>query len=84
MFKYKIAISKNFLIAICCISFILFAIGSVNAIDLNENNSNFDSQTIGITVNGNYGLNAIDNHYTYGSRICSDLWSGGNNTYEFN
>ena len=60
MFKYKIAISKNFLIAICCISFILFAIGSVNAIDLNENNSNFDSQTIGITVNGNYGLNAID------------------------
>ena len=35
-------------------------------------------------LDSKYGLNAIDNHYTYGSRICSDLWSGGNNTYEFN
>ena len=35
-------------------------------------------------LDSKYGLNAIDNHYTYGSRICSDLWGGGNNTYEFN
>ena len=31
-----------------------------------------------------YGLNAIDNHYTYDSRICSDLYNKGNNIYEFN
>ena len=36
MFKNKIAISKNFLIAICFISLILFAINNVSAFDLNE------------------------------------------------
>ena len=43
MFKNKIAISKNFLIAICFISLILFAVNTVNAIDLNDDVSNDDA-----------------------------------------
>ena len=55
MFKNKIAISKNFLIAICFISLILFAVNTVNAVDLNDT-SNVD--TIGIEASGS--INAID------------------------
>jgi hypothetical protein len=29
-------------------------------------------------------LNAIDNHFTYGARICSDLYNVGNDVYGFN
>ena len=56
MFKNKIAISKNFLIAICFISLILFAVNTVNAIDLNDVVSCGD--TLGIEANS--GINAID------------------------
>ena len=56
MFKNKIAISKNFLIAICFISLILFAVNAVNAIDLNDNMS--DGNTLGIEASN--GINAID------------------------
>ena len=56
MFKNKIAISKNFLIAICFISLILFAVNTVNAIDLNDVVSCGD--TLGIESNS--GINAID------------------------
>ena len=36
-------------------------------------------------LDSKYGLNAIDNHYTYRSHICSDLWyNTGNDTYAFN
>ena len=56
MFKNKIAISKNFLIAICFISLILFAVTSVDAIELNESYPD----EIGLGADGNYNLNAID------------------------
>ncbi|MBQ9025896.1 MAG: hypothetical protein IJ104_05925 [Methanobrevibacter sp.] len=58
MFKNKIAISKNFLIAICFVSLILFAVTSVDAFELDESYSGADS--IGFETNGNYNLNAID------------------------
>ena len=56
MFKNKIAISKNFLIAICFISLILFAVNTVNAIDLNDSVS--DGNALGIESSN--GINAID------------------------
>ena len=56
MFENKIAISKNFLIAICFISFILLAINNVNAIELNDTPNTID--TIGNEVNGD--ITAID------------------------
>ena len=56
MFKNKIAISKNFLIAICFISLILFAVNTVNAIDLNDDVSNDDA----LGIKSSNGINAID------------------------
>ncbi|WP_296887260.1 hypothetical protein [uncultured Methanobrevibacter sp.] len=56
MLENKIAISKNFLIAICFISFVLFAVNTVNAIELNDTSNTIDM--IGSEANG--GINAID------------------------
>ena len=56
MFKNKIAISKNFLIAICFISLILFAVNTVNAMDLNDTSNGVD--TLAIEASGS--INAID------------------------
>lgn len=35
-------------------------------------------------LDSKYELDAIDNHYVYNTRICSDLYNRGNNIYEFN
>uniref|UniRef100_UPI00388E38F2 DUF11 domain-containing protein n=1 Tax=Methanobrevibacter sp. TaxID=66852 RepID=UPI00388E38F2 len=59
MFKNKIAISKNFLIAICFISLILFAVNNVDAMELNDSNPDC-VDTMGIEVDGINTLNAID------------------------
>ena len=56
MLENKIAISKNFLIAICFISFVLFAVNAVNAIELNDTSNNVDM----IDSEANGGINAID------------------------
>ena len=56
MFKNKIAISKNFLIAICFISLILFAVNTVNAMDLNDTSNSVD--TLAVEASGS--INAID------------------------
>ncbi|WP_407430784.1 hypothetical protein [Methanobrevibacter sp.] len=56
MLENKIAISKNFLIAICFISFVLFAVNTVNAIELNDTPNNINM--VGSEVND--GINAID------------------------
>ena len=43
-----------------------------------------DLATIIQQLDTKYGLTAIDNHYTYHTHICSDLYNKGNNIYEFN
>ena len=35
-------------------------------------------------LDSKYSLNAIDNHFTSGARICSDLYNVGNGVYGFN
>ena len=56
MFENKIAISKNFLIAICFISLFLCVINCVNALDLNDTSDTINM--IGSEANGD--VNAID------------------------
>ena len=44
-----------------------------------------DLATIIQQLDTKYGLNAIDDHYTYRTHICSDLWyNTGSDTYGFN
>ena len=72
MFKNKIAISKNFLIAICFISLLLFAINNVNAMDLNGTSN--DGDTLSIEASGS--INAIDKDKLGNSQ--QDILSQGN------
>ena len=55
MFKDKIAISKNFLIAICFLSLILFAVNNVNAMELNDTFTD-----VGVSHEASGSINAID------------------------
>ena len=72
MFKNKIAISKNFLIAVCFISLILFAINNVNAMDLNDTSTGADA----LGVEADCSINAIDEDKLGNSQ--QDILSQGN------
>ena len=74
MFKNKIAIRKNFLVTLCFILLLLFAVNAVPAMEMDESNGNCGIDTID---NGNYGINAIDED-KLGNSQQQDVLSAGN------